>query len=220
MDLIIPVNAEEVIKTNYSPAIISRMVFLVEQGYILAREATKHISFLDWEIGEYHEGYLRPIAINYLFKKDVEEGLLPFTMKTEYNRNKSHKFLLFEQGSTKMTISQVSSSRAVARKAYFRTKLQEANQVSFNLFKDELQVSDEQEQYLLLTFNSGGEEPRFVNLGIPGEKYWQYKLNLMKEPREIIVPNRDLEKEEIITAPDTFFGLQKFIKEVEGSGNG
>lgn len=69
MDLIVPIIGEDLIKSQFSSKELSKMVILIEQAYVLAKESTKHVSFLNWELGQLHEGYLRPLAVNYLFKK-------------------------------------------------------------------------------------------------------------------------------------------------------
>lgn len=219
MSLIIPINAEELIRKEFSPKVMSTMVSLVGRGYKLAKGATRHVTFLDWDLGKDHEGYLRRLAINYLFKKECEKGGLPFTLSTESNRNKSHRFLLFGTGSIKMTISQVDSVKKIARPAFFRDKLQEANQVTLNLFgEDTSSTVADKDYYLLLTYSSGGNRPNFINLGMPNGKHWIDKINLLNEPH-VISSNQDkLDKEEIIE-PEVLIGLRNFAEEVEGFGS-
>lgn len=216
MSILVPIDAKELIRKEFTPQSMSNIVLIVEQGYRLAKEATKHLSFLDWDLGQRHEGYLRPLAINYLMKREVENGTLPFTISFEFNRNKSHKYVLYGTGKTKMTISQVNSSKVTARPAFFRSKLQLANQICFDYFGD--LPSNSEEYYLLLTYSRGGEKPRFVNLGIPNGNHWIEKINLMDEPRQILQPKDKLDDEEIISQ-ETLIGLRKFAEEVEGSGN-
>ncbi|RAV18811.1 hypothetical protein [Paenibacillus contaminans] len=218
MTNIIPLNVEELIRSEISPKIMSSMVSVVEQGYILAREATKHILFLDWDLGRKHEGYLRPIAIHYLFKRECEQGRLPFSLSIESNSNKSYKFLLFNKETIKMTLSQVDSPKVAARPAYFRKKLEESNQVRMNFFDDIATFDTPKEHYLQLTYSSGGVKPRFVNLGMPNGIGWFDKIDLIKEPRIVISTKDKLEKEEVIVS-ENLIGLRKFAEEVEGFGS-
>lgn len=142
---------------------------------------------------------------------------MSFSIATESNRNKSHKFLLFGKGMLRMTISQVECKNNIARPAYFRERLKEVNQVSFNHFGAHSVVNEDNEYYLLLTYSSGGSKPRFVNLGFPGEKGWMCKINLMLETRQVNIEQEELDKEEVISE-ETFFDFNKFVEEVEGSG--
>lgn len=217
MNIIVPIIGEDLIRGHITPRMMSKMVLLVEQAYVLARESTKHVTFLDWELGKLHEGYLRPLAVNYLFKKEVETGGLNFSINMETNRNKSHKFLLYGKGPIKMTISQVELSKNIARPAFFRKKLKEVNQVSFNHFGSYSIINEDNEYYLLLTYSRGGLKPTFVNLGFPGEDGWMCKINLMLEPRQINNEHEAVDKEEVISE-ETFFDFNKFVEEVEGSG--
>ncbi|TVX93067.1 hypothetical protein [Paenibacillus agilis] len=217
MNLIVPVDAAEIIKLEYSRSVRSRIIKLVEQGYILANEATRHVSFLNWDLGKRHEGYLRPLAINYLFKKDIEQNLLPLSYSYEFNKNKSHKYLVFQKGNVKMTLSQTSTSKSVARPAFFRDKLQETNQIRFNLFNEEMILNDSPEYYMLLTYSSGGETPRFINIGMPGKDAWIEKVNLLSEPHLVQIDGQDIDKEEVIQQ-ENLIGLKQFVKEVEEGG--
>lgn len=214
MELIIPVNARNIIEKEVPLKIRSQFVPIIEKGYKLASEALKHLSFLDWELGYRHEGYLRPIAIHYLFKQEIDKGRLPLKYTIEFNKNKSYKYLLLSTGSVNITVSQVQSSKAIARHAYFRDKLQEANQLRLNLFNEEVINHDlikDKEFYLLLTYSNGGTRPRFINLGMPDGTGWLDKINLLKEPRLV---NNEQQEEEVIK-PEQLVGFKKFIQEVE-----
>jgi len=206
------------IRNGFSPKEMSTLVSVVEQGYKLARGAIRHVSFLDWDLGELHEGYLRPLAINYLLRKEINQGTLPFTVSIETNRNKSHKFPLYSKGQFKMTTSQVMLRNAIARPAFFRDKLQQANQISMNLFGEDQKPFEDRNYYLLLTYSSGGKKPNFINLGMPNETHWIDKINLLKEPHIVYDKKETVADEEVIT-PENFFALRQFAEEVEGLGN-
>lgn len=220
MDLIIPVNGEKLIRDAFSPKEMSTMVSVVSQGYKLARGAIRHISFLGWDIGKRHEGYLRPIAINYLMRNEVKSGNLPFELSIESNSNKSHKFALFSKGPYKVTLSQVNLKGSIGRHAFYKEKLQLVNQVSMGIFQDEVHLYQENEYYFLLTYSSGGTKPQFINLGVPNgeKKCWHDKINLLNEPHVISSNTDSLDEEEVITT-DNLIGLRQFAEEVEVSGN-
>ena len=143
MNITFPIIAKEIIKKEVSRKAMSEIVSVIEQGYRLTKEALKHVTFLDWDLGARHEGYLRPLAIGYLFKQKIDNKLIPLTYSFEYNSNRSHKFLILESGCVKMTVSQVNSKHSLARPAYFRDKLQETNQVRFVFSNEEPVISDQ-----------------------------------------------------------------------------
>ncbi|WP_289142444.1 hypothetical protein [uncultured Brevibacillus sp.] len=218
-DIIVPSDKKEIILNEFSIATRSRIISLVQQGYILAREATRHVSFLDWDLGKRHEGYLRPLAVNFLLKSDSEQGRLPFSHAYEYNKNKSHKFLVVHRGNIKLTVSQTDSLYSVARPAIFRKRMQESNNLRWNLFNEVLTVDENPELYMLLTFSSGGESPRFINLGLPGKNGWIERLNLLSKPHLLEIENQQpKEKEEVIEA-ETLVNFRKFTEEVEDIGS-
>lgn len=215
MFITVPVIAKEIIQREVPQKLRAEIASVFEQGYKLTKEALKHITFLDWDLGSRHEGYLRPLAIGYLFKQKIDQKLIPLTYSFEYNRNKSHKFMILESGCIKMTLSQVNYTNSLARHAYFRDKLQETNQVRFVFDKNETVLSDKEEYYLLLTFSKGGDKPAFVNLGFPSN--WSERVNLLLEPRLVHSTEDKLAEEEKIL-PKELVGLRDYIKEVENFG--
>lgn len=219
-NIIVPSDKKEIIYNAFPIATRSRIISLVQQGYILAKEATRHVSFLNWDIGEMHEGYLRPLAISFLLKHDCEQGRLPLSHVYEYNKNKSHKFMVLQKDNVKLTVSQTGSPFSVARPAIFRKKLQEANQLRFNLFNETTIVDENPEYYMLLTFSSGGESPRFINIGLPGEKGWIERVNLLSKPHLLEMDSHLEKAKEEVIEPEKLIGpFRKFTEEVEGLGS-
>lgn len=198
MNIIIPQNKLDIIKEEVPQKIRAKIVSIIENGYRLAKEYVKTCDFLNWEIGEMHLGYLRPIAIQYLFKNAIEQGKLPFTCTIESNSRKTAKYLQLHTKSAIITISQVQTPNQIARHAYFRQKMQQANQLRFDYFGDyNDSLVKGQPHYLLLTHGYGSDLPSFINLGLPNGKGWIERINLLMEPRLI---EQDTEKanEEII----------------------
>lgn len=217
LHLYIPPDAKSIIMNEVPHTIRSKFVPCVQLGYKIATASLKQVDFLDWDLGEDHMGYLRRIAVHYAFKKAVDEGDIPFTYSYEYNRTGSHRFMVLHTKAAKITLSQVKDKYSIARHAFYRDKLQVANQIFMVADENAVaQIRDNPEYYLLLTYNSGGEEPLFINLGMPNEKGWIDKINLLAEPR--VVSNNKPDDEEIIS-PEQLVGFRKYIQEVEESGN-
>ncbi|GIO43162.1 hypothetical protein [Paenibacillus apis] len=207
---IIQFDAKQIINEQLPAPIRSKMCAVVEQGYDLTKEAIRHTTILNWDLGMLHEGYLRNLAIAYLFHKNIELNQLPLTYTYEYNHNHSYKYLVLAYNQMKMTLSQVATRYDIARPAYFRDKLQMANQATM-FFSDIDDIESIQAQhYLLLTYSRGGDAPKFVNIGFP--HLWRERIDLLKEPH-IIAGGNEEEKEEIVTA-ETLIEFRNFTKEV------
>ncbi|WP_217591767.1 hypothetical protein [Cohnella sp. GbtcB17] len=213
MEIYTPPHASSLIKSEISIQARSQMVSIVERGYKLASESLRHLSLLDWEIGHHHEGYLRPIAISYLFAQEIDQGRLPLRYSIEETVKGRYKYLMLHSNSAKITLSQVATPYVVARPAFFRKKLQFANQ-GILLFDGEENIQFNDEIYLLLTYSSGGDSPRFVNLGMPN--HWNDRINLLNEPRLVGINSTELEQEEKIEK-EQLVGFRKFVSEVEKS---
>ncbi|MBP1999771.1 hypothetical protein J2Z69_000790 [Paenibacillus shirakamiensis] len=213
---IIHSDAKEIIQNQLPPKVRSNVCSIVERAYTLTSEAIKHTTILNWELGHLHEGYLRNLAIGYLFQQQIELKQLPLTYTYEYNRNRSHKYLILSYNNVKMTFSQVNSRYDIARPAYFRNKLEMANQGTM-IFPDidDVPSQDQEECYLLLTFSRGGHLPKFVNIGLP--HLWRERIDLLQEPR-IFDINQEILEEEVIEQ-ENLIEFRNFTKEVEGLGN-
>lgn len=216
--LIVPVSATDVIKENFPLKTRAQLATIVEQSYLLTKEAVKHTTILNWDLGKRHEGYLRPLAIGFLLKQQIDQGELQCTYQYEYNRNKSHKYLVIEKNQAKITISQVDSKFKIARPAYFREKKQTANQAYFNFSGESYTIVDNPTYHLLLTFSSGGDTPQFINLGMPGNKGWIDRIDILKELHALPTLEDQLEPEVKIES-EQLIELKKFIEEVEDIGS-
>ncbi|GAC41311.1 Cbb3-type cytochrome oxidase [Paenibacillus popilliae ATCC 14706] len=214
---ILHTDTKEIIKSEFPINIRGKILSVVEQAYTLTRESIKHTSILNWELGKLHEGYLRNLAIGYLFQKQIDLKELPLSYSYEYNRNRSHKYLVLSYNQVVMTFSQVKTTYNIARPAYFRDKLQLANQGM--LYFPDIDVGNflhNENYYLLLTYSSGGSTPEFVNIGFPHQ--WRERINLLHDLHVIHQEKiDDKEPEETITS-GTLIDFRNFTKEVEGLG--
>ncbi|THF73272.1 hypothetical protein [Cohnella fermenti] len=209
-------DAKQVIRTHLTPRTRSTIRNIVGQAYILTDESIKHTPMLNWELGQAHIGYLRNLAVGYLFQHQINQGNLSMSYTFEHNRTKTYKYLVLTHNNVKMTFSQVDSKYKTARPAYFRDKLQAVNQgtMYFPDIDGDLLLSLD-EVYLLLTYSRGGNAPNFINIGFPN--LWRERINLMDEPT-LVESSNELEKEEVIT-PEQLIEFRNFVTEVEGLGN-
>ncbi len=215
LEILVPVSTMSVIQQEVPYELRSKFVPIVERGYKIARAALNGIPFLDWEIGRFHEGYLRPIAIQYLFQREISLGRLEVKCSIESNSKKTAKYLQLHTDSAIITISQVQSLGAIARHAYYRKKMQEANQYRFDFFDENSRgLIQNQPHYLLLTHGYGSSTPDFINLGMPNGYRWiEEPINLLKEPR-LVVNDEKQEAEEVIK-PELLVEFREFVQEVE-----
>ncbi|GMK40401.1 hypothetical protein PCCS19_34570 [Paenibacillus sp. CCS19] len=216
--IVVPVSALDVIKSCFPLKTRAQIATIVEQAYPLTKEAIKHTTILNSDLGKRHEGYLRPLAIAFLIQQSIDRGELQCTYDFDYNRNKSHKFIVIEKGNARMTISQVDNKNKIARPAYFRKKKQVANQAYFNYGGDPVSVDDSHIFHLLLTFSSGGDMPQFINIGMPGEKGWIERIDILNE-MHILPSLHDYVEPEVTIEPEQLIELKKFIEKVEGNGS-
>jgi len=216
--MVIPVSAMDVIRSNFPLRTRSQIATIVEQAFHLTKEAIKHTTILNWDLGKRHEGYLRPLAVAFLMQQKINQGELECTFKFEYNSNKSHRYIVIEKGNSKMTISQVDSKYKIARPAYFRKKKQMANQAYFNYGNEPIYSDDSHIYHLLLTFSSGGDTPEFINIGMPGDAGWMDRIDILKELHAL--PSQDnLIEPEVKIIPEKLIELKSFVEEVEDNGS-
>jgi hypothetical protein len=210
--VVVPPSAMDFIKHEIPYSLRSNLVPLIQNGYTLVNESIANSSFLNWEIGLDHLGYLKPIAIEFLIKNSIDNGKLKLNYKIASNSISSHRHLeLFTQNSI-ITISQVQTANSIARHAYFRKKLQRANQLYFDF--DEIHKKEfikDQPLHLLITHGYQGITPNFINLGLPSsDGKWIDRINLLAEPR--LVNNEDTPTEEI--KEDKLVSFKKYVQGV------
>lgn len=211
MEIIVPTHAKSLIEREVPIKLRSKLIPIVGDGYKLASQALKQASFLNWQIGHKHIGYLKKIAVEYLIKDAIDNGTLPFEYKVESNSNKSALYLEVNTGNAILTVSQTQSPTAIARPAFFREKHQQVNQLRFKLDEQDSQV-EQNPYYLLLTHGYGSLNPSFINIGLPNENGWIDYINLLNEPRLIEKPKPIVKEEEI--TKDTLVGFKEFARGV------
>ena len=216
MQIILLKNPMDVLQEEIPRAIRSKFIPIINRGYNLANNVIKEIPFLDWDLGYQHTGYLKNIAVQYAFKKETENGNLPFESSLVFNSNRSTKHLERKTGNSIITVSLVQNHNVIARHAFFRKKLQLSNQLRFNFDTINDNFVTEQPYYILITHGYGQEPPNFINVGIPDGHSWMTKINLLAEPHLVTARDDNKVKEEEIM-PEQLVGFKKFVKEVVGS---
>src|SRR5699024_8747415 len=209
VDVIVPVQAHDFIKSEVPTKHRAKIAPLVNDAYALAEQATKDWDFWNWKLGHKNVGYLKRIAVEFMIKDAIDRGKLPFDYKIVPNVNKSAWHLEIITDNAIITTSQVQSQRALPNLAYFRKKLQEANQLRFSFNPSE---EIKKGPYHLLITHGYGKFPSFINLGFPGPNGWHDCINIMKEPTLI-----EGSHEKTITSIDTeerLVNFKDFTKEV------
>lgn len=212
LSLIIPVNARNFIDNEVPKKTRARITPLLHNAYALAEQATKDSEFLNWVIGYKNIGYLKRIAVEYMLKDAIDNGRLPFEYQIVPNKNKSAWHLEIITKNAIITTSQVQSREALPNPAYFRRKLQEANQLRFSLDPENKDIN-EGPYHLLITHGYGTEIPSFINLGFPGATGWVDYINMLNEP---ILVESDSDRE--VDTKERLVGFKDFTKEVTNNG--
>lgn len=213
MDIIVPVFAKDFVNNEVPKKTRAKIPPLIFDAYALAEQATEDTDFLAWIIGEKNKGYLKRIAVEYMLKDAIDRGKLPFEYKIAPNSNNSSLHLEIATGNAIITTSQVQNIKSLPNRAFFRDKLQDANQLRFPLDTKDEQVTAGP-YHLLLTHGYATEKPGFVNLGFPNESGWVYCTNLLNEPTLIERPVR-----KPIDTKEKLVSFKDFAKEVSENGN-
>src|SRR5690625_7155706 len=100
-----------------------------------------------------------------MFKTAIDDGKLPFDYKVSSNINKSSWYLEIITENAIITTSQVQSSKDIARPAFYRKKLQDANQLRLPLGsnEDDLMAGP---YHLLITQRYAPTVPNFIHRGL------------------------------------------------------
>ncbi|UFJ40103.1 hypothetical protein LOK74_19005 [Brevibacillus humidisoli] len=216
MKVVVPEIAEDFINQQIPLKVRASIVPIIRSSYSLAYQAVHNSDFLNWEIGHAHVGYLKPIAIQFMFKKAIDEGKLNLQYRLSYNKNKTARHLELLTNRAIITISQTRSPNRIARPAFFRKKYQELNlnQLFIDYFGEVNQYNILQEKrYLLLTHGYGNVEPDFIMLGIPGKKEWIDRINLLKEKH--LVQNNDIQIEDDANMEERLVSFKRFVQGVQ-----
>ena len=213
MSIIIPVVARDFINNEVPMKTRAKITPFIFDAYSLAEQATKDTDFLNWIVGQKHMGYLKRIAVEYMLKDAIDNGKLPFDYRIASNKNKSSWHLEIKTKNAIITTSQVQSINSLPNPAYFRSKLQEANQLRFSLDSSNQEVT-EGPYHLLITHGYKTDVPSFINIGFPNENGWVDYINLLNEP--ILIENAPKKE---IDIKERLVSFKDFAKEVSSDGS-
>ncbi|MGP4061466.1 hypothetical protein [Halobacillus sp. H74] len=210
-EYIVPSTVKTMIQDNVPVKLRLDIVKGVKKAYKIVYQLVEDIPLFNWEIGEYHIGYLKHIAVQYVIQKDIQ--FEDYEFKTSIQRNvQGYPYLVLHNDNCEITISQTSSPEKIARPAYFREKKQQVNQIRLNLFDENTQsTTDSQSSYFLLSHGYQTKVPEFINLGMPNEYGWIERINLIEQP---FIVEDELENEEKINE-ETLVGFKDYLKGVE-----
>src|SRR4051794_13513042 len=90
MEISVPIDVKNFIDHEVSKPVRSRIIPIVQQAYDLVGVALNEVSFLNWDIGGRHVGYLDHIAVQFSLYEAVKKGILNnITAQIVPNVNKS-----------------------------------------------------------------------------------------------------------------------------------
>lgn len=180
MEIHIPINVEKFIDQEISKAVRRKIVPAVEHAYELVDASLNDVSFLNWDLGKRHKGYLDHIAVQYTLYMVAKGGNLEnITAEIVPNVSKSAYHVELKTNNVVICINRASTKNNTARKAKYRSVLQMNNQLCWTFGEEEIQ---EEPGYLELTHNRNDGEVDFINLGIPdGNGRWFNRIDLSKE---------------------------------------
>jgi len=194
----------------------AQFVPAVKRAYSLVNELAQQNDFLNWKVGRDVLPYLRNAAVEFEFKRLIDNGLLDLRYKVAMNRRRNCHHIEIITDKCIMTISQVQSKYSVPRKAEFRSNLSFSNQLSLFSITDFFPDSFyEDKYYAILTHGCGNNQnsrmPEFISLGLPcpDVKQWAEIIDLTAEPHAVDVP------EEVIAGDDL---VLKFKEHIEKQG--
>lgn len=187
-------DALALLNEEFPPVIRSLFVPAIRRAYAESYELTIREDWLNWTVGHGLRGYLRPIAVEFEFKKLVDNGLLPFSYTIVPNKRDNCRHLELRTPRCVVTFSQVQSRQALPRPAAFRSNHSLSNQLHFEFGPLEATVKDSP-FYVLLTHGYGQKDPEFVCLGLPEPdvERWIVAFDLLHEPCLTELPQTDVE---------------------------
>ncbi|MEK3821349.1 hypothetical protein MKY20_19950 [Cytobacillus sp. FSL W8-0315] len=195
MEIGVPLDVKSFIDQEIARPIRSQIVPLIQQGYELVDSSLRDVSFLKWDMGRKHAGYLDNIAVQFMLYEAAKKGTLSnITAEIVPNKKKSAYHVELKTANVIITINRTKNKYVTSRKAIYRSILQKDNQYFWNFNHEEIQ---EQPGYLELTHNQINRRVDFVNIGIPnGKGKWFSRIDLTKELQLVGAPKEE-EKNEI-----------------------
>lgn len=213
----VPIDVQKFVDQEINKPIRSKIVPLVQSAYDLVDVALNEISFLNWDIGKKHIGYLDNIAVQFtLYEAAKTNYLKGLEAIISPNFNKSSYHIELKTANVVITINRAKNRFTTARKALYRSILQKDNQYFWD-FQKNAEILEEP-GYLELTHNHYNRKVDFVNIGIPdGKGKWFSSLDLTKEFYTIEALSDENNKTNQITK-EKLVKFKNFAQGVQGSG--
>lgn len=201
MQISVPIDVKKFIEKEIERPIRNQIVPVVQQAYELVDAGLKEISFLNWDLGKKHTGYLDHIAVQFMLYESVNKGKFKnITAQIVPNVNKSSYHVELKTNNVIICINRAESKEVTARRAIYRSILQKNNQYYWNFDEQEI---NEEPGYLELTHNHIDRKVDFVNIGLPdGRGKWFDFIDLTRELRIVETPieveKNDITKEQLV----------------------
>jgi hypothetical protein len=215
MDIRVPIDVNSFIDREIARSVRGKIVPLVQQAYRLVDAAIEEVSFLQWDIGKKHIGYLDNIAVQFSLYEAAKQGKLnEISAKILPNAIKSAYHVELNTDNVIITINRAKNKEATSRKAIYRSILQRDNQFYWSFDKQNI---FEEPGYLELTHNHKNRIVDFVNLGIPnGIGKWFSCIDLTKELHLVGTSDKDKENNDI--SREQLVKFKKFAQGVQEDG--
>ncbi|MGE7609642.1 hypothetical protein ACQKML_24010 [Peribacillus frigoritolerans] len=201
MNISVPFDVRNFVNSEIELPVRRRIVPLVQQAYELVDECIKDVSFLNWYLGKKHRGYLDNIAVQFTLYEAASMGMLQdISAHIVPNATRSAYHVELKTPNTIVTINRALSKTITARKANYRTILQQDNQFFWDFWKNEVR---EEPGYLEFTHNHINRKVDFINLGVPnGKGKWFSCIDLTKEIYLVGTPREEekntISKEQLV----------------------
>lgn len=202
-------NAKELLNREYPLSIRSKFVPIIKRAYSAVAQLKRENEILNWSVADNLTGHLRNVAVEFEFKRMIDNNQLPLRYHILPNKRRNHKHIELITSNSVATISHLNNKYKTPRKAVFRTNLSLINQLMFDVLNDSIDIVDSP-YYILITHGGRGDSLDFVTLGVP-EPYvngWIYYIDLKSEFQQISHP-----VEEEIVEEETIVELKEYLKQ-------
>lgn len=195
MEISVPIDVKKFIEKEIARPVRNQIVPLVQQAYKLVDASLNEISFLNWDLGKKHIGYLDHIAVQFqLYEAAIMGKFSNISAQLVPNSNKSAYHVELKTNNVVICINRAKNKHIASRKAIYRSILQKNNQYYWNFGEQEIK---EEPGYIELTHNHINRKVDFINVGVPnGKGKWFDCIDLTKELRLVGTPV-EVEKNEI-----------------------
>lgn len=191
----------------------AQFVPAVKRAYSLINELAQQNDFLNWKVGTDIFPYLRNAAVEFEFKRLIDNGLLDLRYRIAMNSRRNCHHIEIVADTCILTISQVQAKTSVPRKAIYRSNLSFSNQLTLFTTPDFSPDNfNEDKYYAILTHGcrdtQNSRMPEFISLGLPypDVKRWAQVIDLTAEPHAIDTP------EEVVVSDDLVLEFKEHIE--------